>query len=447
MAKVRFAYICNECGYSTPKWLGRCPDCGQFNTMVEEQPSSQAGANPYAYFSTNKAVPITEIKSADIARNQSGITELDRLLGGGIVNGSLVLLGGAPGIGKSTLLLQLASKLAAKNLNVLIASGEESAGQTKLRADRLGKMGSNLFILAENNLEIIENQLKDLDINVLIIDSIQTMFLPHVTSAPGSVSQVRECTAHLMHLAKGKNTVVFIVGHVTKEGSIAGPRVLEHMVDTVLYFEGDSYHNHRIIRAVKNRFGSTNEVAIFEMSPEGLKEVNNPSEIFLSERADSSGSVITATMEGSRPLLVEIQALVCNSYYSNPRRQTSGLDYNRLAIIIAVLEKRVGLALADKDIYVNVAGGLRIDEASADLAIALAIASNLKDSVIPADTLVFGELGLSGEIRQVNNVELRIKEALKLGINKAVIPKTKIKLAGMQIQTVKDIKKALDFLS
>jgi len=446
MAKLKFAFVCNECGYSSPRWLGRCPDCGQFNTMIEEQQASSLSASPLL-ISNNKATPITEIESAQLTRTKSGIAELDRLLGGGIVNGCLVLLGGAPGIGKSTLLLQLAARLANKKLNVLIASGEESAEQTKIRADRLGKMSSNLYVLAENNLEAIEKQLEDLAVDVLVIDSIQTMFLPHVDSAPGSVSQVRECTTHLMRIAKGKNTVVFIVGHVTKEGSLAGPRVLEHMVDTVLYFEGDSFHNHRIIRAVKNRFGSTNEIAIFQMGETGLEEVSNPSEIFLSGKANASGSVITAAVEGSRPLLVELQALVCNSYYSNPRRQTSGLDYNRLAIIIAVLEKRAGLTLADKDVYANVAGGLRVDEAAADLAIALSIASNLKDKIIPADTIVFGELGLSGEVRAVGNLELRLKEASKLGIKKAILPKNKIKFAGIELNQVENINQALEFLN
>jgi len=446
MSKLKFAFVCNECGYSSPRWLGRCPDCGQFNTMIEEQQASSLSSSPLL-ISSNKATPITEIESAQLKRTKSGIGELDRLLGGGIVNGSLVLLGGAPGIGKSTLLLQLASRLANKKLNVLIASGEESAEQTKIRADRLGKMSPNLYVLAENNLEAIEKQLQDLAVDVLIIDSIQTMFLPHIDSAPGSVSQVRECTTHLMRIAKGKNTVVFIVGHVTKEGSLAGPRVLEHMVDTVLYFEGDSFHNHRIIRAVKNRFGSTNEIAIFQMGENGLEEVTNPSEIFLSGKADASGSVITAAVEGSRPLLVELQALVCNSYYSNPRRQTSGLDYNRLAIIIAVLEKRAGLALADKDVYANVAGGLKVDEAATDLATALAIASNLKDKEVPADTIVFGELGLSGEVRPVNNIELRLKEASKLGIKKAILPKSKLKLSGVELCEVVNINQAMEYLN
>jgi len=446
MAKLKFAFVCNECGYASPRWLGRCPDCGQFNTMIEEQQASSLSASPLL-ISNNKATPITEIESAQLKRTKSGIAELDRLLGGGIVNGCLVLLGGAPGIGKSTLLLQLAARLANKKLNVLIASGEESAEQTKIRADRLGKMSSNLYVLAENNLEAIERQLEDLAVDILIIDSIQTMFLPHVGSAPGSVSQVRECTTHLMRIAKGKNTVVFIVGHVTKEGSLAGPRVLEHMVDTVLYFEGDSFHNHRIIRAVKNRFGSTNEIAIFQMGENGLEEVTNPSEVFISGKANASGSVITAAVEGSRPILVELQALICNSYYSNPRRQTSGLDYNRLAIIIAVLEKRAGLALADKDVYANVAGGLRVDEAAADLAVALSIASNLKDNVVPADTIVFGELGLSGEVRPVGNIELRLKEASKLGIKKAILPNSKIKFAGIELCEVENINQALEFLN
>ena len=300
MSKVKFAFICNECGCMAPQWLGRCPDCDQYNTMVEEPAAGQKN-NQYTVFPTNKAVSVTDIKSAKVERTKSGISELDRLLGGGLVDGSLILLGGAPGIGKSTLLLQLASALASKGQKILIASGEESAEQTKIRADRLGTLSKDLYILAENNLEVVEKQLEAVKADVLIVDSIQTMFLPEIGSAPGSVSQVRECTSRLMKVAKGKNTIVFIVGHVTKEGSIAGPRVLEHMVDTVLYFEGDSFHNHRIIRAVKNRFGSTNEIAIFEMAEEGLKQVENPSELFLSERANASGSTITATVEGSRP--------------------------------------------------------------------------------------------------------------------------------------------------
>lgn len=445
MSKVKYAFICNECGCTAPQWLGRCPDCDQFNTMVEEPAAGQKN-NQYTVFPTNKAVSVTDIKSAKVERTKSGISELDRLLGGGLVDGCLVLLGGAPGIGKSTLLLQLASALASKGQKILIASGEESAEQTKIRADRLGTLSKDLYILAENNLEVVEKQIEAVKADVLIVDSIQTMFLPEIGSAPGSVSQVRECTSRLMKVAKGKNTIVFIVGHVTKEGSIAGPRVLEHMVDTVLYFEGDSFHNHRIIRAVKNRFGSTNEIAIFEMAEEGLKQIENPSELFLSERANASGSTITATVEGSRPLLVEIQALVCNSYYTNPRRQTSGLDYNRLAIIIAVLEKKAGLSLADKDIYANVAGGLKIDEAAADLAIALSIASNLKDNILNTDTIVFGELGLSGEIRQVNNIEMRIKEAVKLGFKRAILPKCKFKSSDIKLNKVGNISEALDYL-
>ncbi len=443
--KTKFAFTCSECGYSSPQWLGRCPDCGQFNTLVEEVSEQQK--NPYALFSNNKAVAINKIQSKSISRTKSGIGEFDRLLGGGIVDASLVLIGGSPGIGKSTLLLQLAVALAQKDKKVLIASGEESSEQTKLRADRLaGSNQNNLFILAENNLSVIEKETEEIKADVLIVDSIQTMFSPIISSAPGSVSQVRECTANLMKIAKGKNTVVFIVGHVTKEGALAGPRVLEHMVDTVLYFEGDAYHNYRIIRAVKNRFGSTNEVAVFEMNQAGLEEITNPSELFLSGRANASGSVITATAEGSRPLLVEIQALTCNSNYANPRRQTSGVDYNRLAIILAVLEKRAGLSLADKDVYVNVAGGLKIEEASADLAIALAISSNLKDNELIADTVVFGEIGLSGEIRQVNNLEIRLKEAIKLGFKKAILPRSQIKVSGIKLQEVENINQALEYL-
>jgi len=444
MAKVKYAFVCSECGYLSPQWLGRCPDCSQFNTMAEEEMK-----NPFeeTKHSTNRAVAITEVKSAQVNRSVSGIKEFDRLLGGGIVNSSLVLLGGAPGIGKSTLLLQLASKLAGNNIKVLIASGEESEEQIKIRADRISNMSSNLYVLAENNLEAIEQQADELKADVLIIDSIQTMFLPHISSAPGSVSQVRECTAKLTKIAKSKSRIVFIIGHVTKEGAIAGPRILEHMVDTVLYFEGDSFHNHRIIRAVKNRFGSTNEIAVFNMAEDGLREINNPSEIFLSNKANENGSTITAAVEGSRAKLVEIQALVCNSTYPNPRRQSAGLDYNRIAIIIAVLQKRAGLSLSDKDIYANVAGGLRVFEAAADLAIALSIASSLKNREAPADTIVFGELGLSGEIRQVNNIELRLKEALKLGIKKAILPKTKVKVKGMDLQAVENISQALDYLS
>ncbi|RJQ32094.1 MAG: DNA repair protein RadA [Actinobacteria bacterium] len=446
MSKVATGFVCGQCGYISPQWLGRCPDCEQYNTFAEELTFYKGASDDKKDYS--KPEKITEVNSVNFKRTKTGISELDRVLGGGIVPGSLVLLGGQPGIGKSTLLLQLASQVSNQGQKVLLVSGEESVNQVKMRAQRVGSLSDNTLVLSETNLEYIDKQVKAVNPQIIIIDSIQTMSLPEVSSAPGSVSQIRECTARLLKIAKDLNKPVFIVGHVTKEGAIAGPRLLEHIVDTVLYFEGDSCHSYRIIRAHKNRFGSTNEVGVFEMRDSGLVEVANPSQLFLSQRQSEPGSVVVATIEGTRPLLVEVQALVTPSYFSNPRRQVSGLDYNRLAIIIAVLEKRVGLSLANKDVYANVAGGLKVGEAGADIGIALAVASSLKNKKLSADTIAFGEIGLSGELRQVSSTEQRVIEASKLGFKNIIMPELKVKTSEkIKLCRVSKLEQAMEYLT
>lgn len=447
MTKTSSIYLCNECGYTSIQWLGRCPDCGLFNTLVE-QIESNISSSGLIKLKSVPAQKITEVSSTDFKRQPTNISEIDRVLGGGIVPGSLILIGGTPGIGKSTILLQISSKIASQDKKVLIVSGEESTQQVKLRAERVNALHTNTYLQAETNITQIEKQIEEIKPDVLIIDSIQTMHFPQSNSAPGSVSQVRECTARFLNIAKNLGVTTFLVGHVTKEGSIAGPRVLEHMVDTVLYFEGDSHHTHRMIRVVKNRYGSTNEIGVFEMRDNGLFEINNPSQLFLAERINEPGSVVCCTIEGTRTLLLEIQALVSSTNFANPRRQTSGIDYNRLSIILAVLEKRAGLSLTDKDVYANVAGGVKVTEAGADLAIALAVASSLKDYRITADTVVFGEIGLSGEIRQVAFFEQRISEASKLGFNNVIGPKKgKIKIPNnVKYNAVNKIEEALEHL-
>jgi DNA repair protein RadA/Sms len=398
-----------------------------------------------------EVLPITEVAIEKEMRVPTGFSELDRVLGGGVVPGSLVLIGGEPGIGKSTLLLQTAHRLTGALKKVLIVSGEESASQISLRAKRLNATAEDLLVLSEVDVTQIDRYVRDIKPGLLVIDSIQTMFHPDMASAPGSVSQVRECTHYLMRLAKGSDIPTFIVGHVTKDGAIAGPRVLEHMVDTVLYFEGDNYQSFRIVRAVKNRFGSTNEIGIFEMTDSGLIEVANPSALFLNQKPiGSSGSTVIANMEGSRPLLVELQALVSTSYLSMPRRMATGLDHNRLSLMIAVLDRRCGMHLGSEDIYVNVVGGVKVNEPAADLGIALAIASAHRDLAIPADMIVVGEIGLAGEIRHIGQLEPRIKESAKLGFKKAVIPDQETRgldKLDMEITKVKSLSQALDLIS
>ena len=432
MAKTHSTYVCQQCGYSSPKWLGRCPDCSQWNTFVEEvatRKTARSSKGTAAVYNPPK--PISEIMIGEHHRRSSGIAEFDRVLGGGIVPGSAVLIGGDPGIGKSTLLTQVASNLGLDGQITLYVSGEESPEQIKLRADRMGVVTGKLYLVSETDIEQIEACISSLNPGAVIVDSIQTMYDPSLESAAATVSQVRSCTAVLTRIAKSTRTPVFIVGHVTKEGAIAGPRVLEHMVDTVLYFEGDRHQAYRILRAVKNRFGSTDELGIFEMRDEGLIEVPNPSEILLSERPlHGPGSVVSATIEGTRPLLVEVQALVAPSYFSAPRRMVSGIDYNRAMLILAVLEKRVGLSLANQDVYVNVAGGVRIVEPAVDLAIAVAVASNLKDRPVDPNTVVIGEVGLAGEVRGVSQIEKRIKEAARLGFERVIVPTHSIQKAS-----------------
>ncbi|MDK2867654.1 MAG: hypothetical protein PWP51_1794 [Clostridiales bacterium] len=421
MAKTKTVYICQACAYQSPKWLGKCPECGEWNTLVEtiEQPVIPKGLN---ISTQSKPKLISEIVYDHEERYSTSIKELDIVLGGGLVKGSLVLVGGDPGIGKSTLMLQVANHLS-KERKVLYISGEESIKQTKLRADRLDVKADSLYIVAENNIETIRKHVDDLKPAVLIVDSIQTVYTSDITSAPGSVSQVREATNQFMNIAKKNGVSTFIVGHVTKSGAIAGPKILEHMVDTVLYFEGERHHLFRILRAVKNRFGSTNEIGIFEMTHKGLEEVLNPSKLFLSSAAKgATGSVIVPTLEGTRTVLVEMQCLVSQTNFNMPRRMAIGIDYNKLVLLTAVLEKKAGMVLYNQDIYLNVVGGMSIDEPAADLAVVMAIASSFRETVIPDDMIVFGEVGLTGEIRNVNQVQQRLNEGAKMGFRKAIIP-------------------------
>lgn len=420
MAKRKTIYVCQECGYESIRWMGKCTNCNSWNSFVEEVKAPKQESRVVGVQST-KPMKISEVKREKEARLTTKIGEFDRVLGGGIVPGSLVLIGGDPGIGKSTLLLQTSAQIAKQKLSVLYVSGEESPQQTKLRADRLGIDEESLFILAETNLHTISHYIKELKPSFVVIDSIQTIFKEEITSAPGSVSQVRECTMDLMRIAKTNHIPIFIVGHVTKEGAIAGPRMLEHMVDVVLYFEGERHHTYRIIRSVKNRFGSTNEMGIFEMKEKGLEEVLNPSEIFLEERSrGASGSTVVASMEGTRPVLVEIQALIAPSSFGNPRRMATGIDANRVPLIMAVLEKRVGLMLQNQDAYIKVAGGVKLDEPAIDLAIAISIASSFRDQPTNQEDIFIGEVGLTGEIRRVSRIEQRVQEAAKLGFKRVI---------------------------
>jgi len=423
MSKLKIKYVCSNCGYETLKWLGKCPECEEWNTFSEELVDSKKTSNVLT--STLNIVKLDEIVETEEKRLQTNISEFDRVLGGGFMQGSVVLIGGDPGIGKSTLVMQSAATIKGK---VLYVSGEESVSQLNQRAKRLKLHTSNLYILAVTEIELIESAINKINPDVVIIDSIQTMQRSELDNAPGTVTQIRESANHIMQLAKSKNFVAVLVGHITKEGYIAGPKLLEHMVDAVLQFEGDRNHNYRILRSLKNRFGGTNEIGIFEMHEDGLVEVKNPSEIFLSEHsADSTGSVITATIEGSRPVLLEVQALVTPSNYGNPQRVATGFDYKRLSILLAVLEKRVKLRLSTANVFLNIAGGLKIFEPAADLAVCCSIASSFKDKAPKEGYVAIGEVGLGGEIRSVSQIEKRIQEAEKLGFTNIIIPKTNYK--------------------
>jgi DNA repair protein RadA/Sms len=451
--KKETLFVCQNCGHSTGKWLGKCPECGEWNSLVEEksQPTRRSGVRNGFKLRDISAVPFTEIESQDDVRIPSGVTEFDRVLGGGIVPGTLVLIGGDPGIGKSTLLLQVADRLSAAGALVLYISGEESERQIKLRGERLAVEAKNVFILPETNLENISNEIERLKPGAIIVDSIQTVFSSAIESAPGSVSQVREVAHQFLLLAKNRGIPIFLIGHITKEGSIAGPKVLEHIVDTVLYFEGERHHNHRIVRAVKNRFGAANEVGVFEMTGTGLMPVANPSQMFLQERPQNvAGSIVTACMEGTRPLLVEIQALVSGTKYGTGRRMTQGLDQNRVALMIAMLEKRAGLQLTGDDVFVNIAGGLEVDEPAVDLGVVTAIVSSFKNLTIDPHTAVFGEIGLTGEVRGAMQASVRAREAQALGFKKIVLPASNVagleRLLGVRVVGVKSVDEALDEL-
>jgi DNA repair protein RadA/Sms len=423
VGKAKLQYVCQNCAYASPKWLGKCPSCGEWNTFVEEVQAPAPSAAVRRTGPPTVPVPITEVPESEEPRSSTGLGELDRVLGGGLVAGSLVLVGGDPGIGKSTLLTMVGHHLAVAAHRVLYVSGEESAAQIKLRAQRLGAASPHLLVLAETDLEAILSAAEQTRPQAIVIDSIQTVYTPSLPSAPGSVAQVRESTAELLRFAKGTGTAVLLVGHVTKEGQIAGPRVLEHIVDTVLYFEGDRQHAYRILRATKNRFGSTNEIGVFEMRPEGLREVPNPSAAFLSERArEAPGSAVVCALEGSRPLLVEVQALVTTTVFGMPRRTASGVDYNRMVVLLAVLEKRAGLHLGSQDVYVSVAGGMTVDEPAVDLGMAAAVASSLRNRPVDESVVAIGEVGLAGELRAVPQVAKRLQEAARLGFRLAVVP-------------------------
>ena len=455
--KAKTLFYCTDCGNETPKWMGRCPACGAWNTMEErpaEKPATKSRKTGYAVargsdtgVALNRPRAMADVETTDELRFQTGMGELDRVLGGGAVKGSLVLVGGAPGIGKSTLMLQICDSLC-RFAKVLYVSGEESERQIKLRAERLKVRGEGLYLLAETNLENLVDAVHAMRPDVLIVDSIQTMYNEEVSSAPGSVSQVRESTNVLMQIAKGMGISIFIVGHVTKDGNVAGPRVLEHMVDCVLYFEGDRHASYRILRGVKNRFGSTNEIGVFEMQTEGLVEVKNPSEYMLNGRPEgASGSVVACSMEGTRPILIEIQALVCHSNFGIPRRTAAGCDFNRVNLLMAVLEKRARVNLSTSDAYVNIAGGIKMNEPAIDLGIALAVVSSYKDQVIDEKTVVFGEVGLSGEVRAVSMAEQRVLEAKKLGFERVILPavcmKSVEKIGGIALIPVENIQDAI----
>ena len=462
MAKPKTVYICSACGQETPGWMGKCPGCGAWNTLEEQAPNQSVPAYTGTAAVQPKplkqrpgtgasAVRISEISAEEMPRMVMGIDELDRVLGGGIVEGSLILVGGDPGIGKSTLLLQASDKIAGMGKRVLYISGEESVRQIKMRADRLGISSDNLLVLSENALDQLETRWTEIGPDVMIIDSIQTMYRPDMSSAPGSVSQIRECTSVLMRMAKTTGCAIFLVGHVTKEGAIAGPRVLEHMVDVVLYFEGDRQHQYRILRAVKNRFGSVNEIGIFEMREEGMCGIANPSEMLLAERASNvPGSCVHCALEGTRPMLVDVQALALQSAFGTPRRTTNGFDSGRLALLLAVLEKRAGVSLFNQDVYINVAGGLDLSEPAADLPLLAAVASSARETCIPPDWAVMGEVGLAGEVRAISQIDRRIAECKRLGFRSIVIPRQNNKRLkaqeGVRVYGVETLAEAISIL-
>lgn len=456
-SKTKSVYVCSQCGYEAPKWLGQCPECREWNTLNEEirttAPKTASDRNAVSSPTDFNMLPLKEIKSDKEVRYKTGMSELDRVLGGGIVNGSLVLLSGDPGIGKSTILLQICEYLG-KDKSILYVSGEESYTQIKLRADRLGVLTENLYILCETDIQRIGEFISQKKPDIVIVDSIQTMNFTLLQSSPGSVAQVRESTNVLLRVAKTENIPIIVVGHVNKDGNIAGPKVLEHIVDAVLYFEGDRNLSFRILRAVKNRFGSTNEIGVFEMLENGLSQVTNPSEMLIMGRPkDVSGSCVTCVMEGSRPLLAEVQALVTTTTFGNPRRMSTGFDYNRLAMIIAVLEKRAGYYFSNADTYINIVGGLRIDEPATDLTIAMALISSLKDVPLSDKTIAFGEVGLAGEVRGVSCCEQRIIEAARLGFTKCIIPRHNLKniskktLDMIEIMGVTNVRRAFEAMN
>jgi DNA repair protein RadA/Sms len=450
MARLLTKYVCQSCGYVSPRWIGKCPNCDSWNTFVEEAATPLRASRKTGTASRLEPIALTDIDAEQTPRMKTGLAEFDRVLGGGLVPGSLILVGGDPGIGKSTLMMQMALRLSPAV--VLYVTGEESAQQTKLRAERLqSSNAAKILVLAETNLDLILDVIERGSPDLVIVDSIQTMYRPGLESAPGSVSQVRESTALLLRLAKTRNVPVFVVGHVTKDGMIAGPRVIEHMVDTVLQFEGEAHYSYRILRALKNRFGSTNEIGIFEMQEDGLREVQNPSEIFLSERRYGiSGTTVVASMEGTRPILVEVQALVSTTNYGMPQRTTTGFDYRRLSLLLAVLEKRVGMNLGNFDVFVNIAGGIKVDEPAVDLGIASSIASSLRDVPVDSGSVAVGEIGLGGEIRTIGPIEKRVQEAAKLGFKRIVIPENNLKgikqNGGIEIVGVDRIEKAMEIL-
>ena len=446
MAKNKTIFVCNECGYESAKWLGKCPACNSWNTFFEQkiiESKSQISSDK----KRNVPQKLSTYEAKETIRTSTGFEELDRVLGGGLVKGSLILLGGEPGIGKSTLILQICDKVKGEG-KVLYVSGEESAEQIKMRADRLGIKNDDILFLGETDIDIVNQAIIDLNPKLVIIDSIQTMYSEEITAAAGSVSQVREITSQVMRVCKQREITTIIIGHVTKEGNIAGPRVLEHMVDTVLYLEGERYFSYRILRGVKNRFGSTNEIGMFEMKEEGMTEILNPSSILISEREDNpAGSLIVACMEGTRPILVELQALTTQSVFGFPKRTANGVDFNRLAILIAVMEKRAGLMLGNQDVYLNVVGGLRLNEPSVDLGMILVTASSFKNIPIPKDVVIIGEVGLTGEVRRVNLIEKRLKESEKLGFKTCIIPESNKKLLKdkfkLDIIGVKNVNEAM----
>ena len=449
--RAKTSFSCQACGHQAPRWVGRCPDCGGWNTMKEERlPATGKGRPPTLKNSaSSQATPIGAIEVVGEHRRCTGIGEFDRVLGGGVIPGSVVLIGGDPGIGKTTLLLQALPKLGTAGEQVLYVSGEESPRQIKMRGQRLGIESPNLLILAETSLEQMLKSIQEVEPAAVVVDSIQTVYTEQLTSAPGSISQVQEVAGQLMWFAKRSNVPVFIIGHVTKEGAIAGPRLLEHIVDTVLYFEGDKGHSYRILRAVKNRFGSTNEIGVFEMKDTGLEEVGNPSELFLAERPQhSAGSVVVSSLEGSRPILVELQALVSPTSYAMPKRMANGVELNRVSLLLAVMEKRLGQHLSGQDVYVNVVGGMQVDEPAIDLGIVTAVTSSLRESPIDHTTMVMGEVGLGGEVRAISQADLRIREAAKMGFKRCLLPERNLAkldvVEGIELIGIQEVGEALD---